>query len=420
MKRVVFIILDGLGGLPVKELGGKTPLEAANTPFLDSLARKGVTGLINVLDGLAPESGAAMFALFGGEVSKYPGRSGLEALGLGVKLKKGEVCFRGNFATINYNYVIKDVRGGGVTNAENKALVKALNQVELSDARVRVIREEGYRFLAIFTPKKKIGFSGFVTNTHPGYKRLKNSFLSEAVSIKKNPRVKRCVALKNDESSVLTARVVNEFTRKASEVLRKHSLNKKRKVKVNAVLLRNASVKFSVPRNKLLRGWGCVTNRFLELGLSKYFGMTPLRFKKSFRNVEEECILKSRLVVKALKDYSGVYVYVKATDPLGHAGNCAQKKRMIELVDEFFFKNLVQGLEKKGLLKEALVVVSCDHRTPCKLKRHSSHPVPLLIYGAGGDGTERFSERECAKGSLGVLKSNEFMKKIKELSGLKN
>ena len=176
--RKILINLDGLPDIRYKELGNRTPLEAANTPTLDYLARKGKTGKMYVMKGIAPESDFALFSILGYPNSKYPGRGIIEALGSNIKTKKNNIYLRGNFAKIKNNYLIE-----AQANPPSKKILRKLNQI---DKNIEVIPTLAHRCVVIV--KKRI--STAVSNMHPGYKNIKN--YSTAVPRNKRLKLKLC------------------------------------------------------------------------------------------------------------------------------------------------------------------------------------------------------------------------------------
>lgn len=349
VKRVI-IILDGLADRPIKKLGNKTPLEAAYTPNLDYMAMHGVTGLMYPIKGIAPESGAAQFVILGYPLSKYPGRGVIEAIGAGIKIKKRNVYLRCNFA------FVKGRRIGGRAIVPSKKIFRKLNRV---DRDIKIIPTIGYRGIMIVR-----NGSPNVSNTHPGYIRYKN--YSKAVTRSNVER--KCHGDKK------TCKKINDFVREAKKIL-----------KNKTILIRGAGNK--IPRLRKLRDWSLVVDMPVEIGLGKLLGMRILKRKN--------------VVGQALKAKSNVYVQVKGPDAPGHLGNFRKKVREIEKIDKML-KPLIKSKD--------IICITADHATPCKLRRHSKDPVPILIYGKGKDNVGRFSEKACGKGSIGKIEGKDLRK----------
>jgi 2,3-bisphosphoglycerate-independent phosphoglycerate mutase len=404
MKKLVLVVLDGLGDRPIRSLGNKTPLEYADTPHMDSLAREGRCGLMyTVGKGFPPESDAAMYAIAGYDPFKgYTGRAAFEALGLGITLGKGQVAMRGNFATVQ-DGVLVDARAGRIGGRDAEELVSALREIELSvPVRIRLERQEGYRFLAIFESDK---LSPNVSNTHPGYKRTEYSFSTARKFELGKVKVRKCVAL--DKGSEFTAEVVNEFADRAHEVLEAHPINRKRDIPANYILLRDAAD--GLPEVEGLdkrygMRWGAVTERTVEKGMCSHLGMEIVKIAKE-KDLVRDCKNKVDATIKNIGNYDCIYVYIKGPDKPSHDGDVLEKVRVIEEIDKHLIAGLVNGLE----MDETVICVTSDHCTPCGTRSHSDDPVPLLIHGAGRDSCTSFSEPECARGSIGTVQGRELM-----------
>lgn len=390
MKKLVLVILDGLGDLPDKRIGGKTALEYAKTPNMDKLAKKSKCMLMYpVRKGFAPESDAAMFSIFGYDPFKsYPGRSGWTAVGVGIKPEG--VIMRGNFARFSRGKL--DVRAGRISGEEAKRLVKLIENIDLKDGSAHVhYYNEGYRMLVEFRSKQRL--SSKISNTHPGYTRYKG--FSFATKVGKKPR--RCKPLDDSKSAKLTAKLVNRFTKKISEILKKE--------KANYILLRNASTgvkKISSLKSRYGVSWAAIVKRKVEKGMAKMVGMDILEPKK-VSTTAADGKQKARMVGSALRIYDCVYTYMKGPDVPGHDGNIGEKVRIIEEIDKHFVSNLIKNVN----LNETVICITTDHATPCKVKAHTDDPVPVLIYDGEGRGFSGFSEKECSKG--GSIKGIELM-----------
>ncbi len=412
MKKLCFIIIDGLGDLPVAELGGKTPLEAAQKPFLDKMAEKGRTGILYPLKGMAPQSDAAIVALLGYDTSSYTGRGPLEAAGAGIQINKGDIAMRTNFATISGDNVwtatLEDRRAGRtLTTEESDELGKAINEsVNL-----------GYEF--IFKPTIehrgvlviKGDFSNDVTNTDAAYKRIgKIGVVGKG-------------GISPAEGDRKTAETVNSFVEQSYEILKKHNVNKKRVQKgllpANVILTRDAGIEVPVFQDinkKTGRKWGAVVGMPLEKGIAMSAGMDVLSFEYPpitagdiydhlYQSLAAEITYSKIFLLK--EQHDAYWLHFKETDIPGHDGDFRVKIRMIEVLDKKFFSWLIE--------QDYVVVVTADHSTPCILKNHSADPVPLLVYGLGKDESVAFSEKECRKGSLGEMEGKDLLAKIKDM-----
>jgi len=394
MKKVVLIIIDGLGDEPIPQLGNKTPLEAARIPNFDFLAKNGVCGLVLPWHekGKLPTSEDTHLAIFGYDPKKSnPGRGVLEVLGIGEKIKKGDVCFRGNFATVNENLVVVDRRAGRIE--DTKDLIESLNKIKIKGVKVIVKKAFGHRIGIIFRGKN---LSAKVSSNDP--KKV-------GVEVLKIKGEKRMV------------KIVNEFLEKARAILENHPKNKKRvkegKLPANYILLRGAGKFRKIESFKEKYGLkaGFIAGGALYKGIGRYLGMEEIKVKGADGTIKTNLRGKFLAVKKAIKNYDFIFLHIKACDNLAEDGKFLEKKEFIEKID--------QNLQPILNLKDVLIVVTGDHST-CSLKKsHCNLPNPILIYGAEKDGCENFSERECKKGKLGILKQIDLMKKIFTLTKVK-
>lgn len=403
-RKLVYVLIDGVGDRPDPRLGGLTPLEAARTPVLDGLARTGVQGLVYPVErGIAPESDVAVLHMLGYKLLEdYPGRGVVEAIGAGLEFMDGDLALRGNLATVSDSLKIIDRRAGrDVRDEEARQLVEALNKgVRLRDARVLFRHTVGHRVVVhIRSPHTRL--SSNITNTDPAYQRVGG--MGAARTGLGDLYVEECKPLDDRPETILAASIVNEVTKRCYEVLRDHPVNKNRvregRLPANIVLMRDASDR--VPRLRPIRElygvrMACIADMPVEIGIAKLVGMEPV---KSPGVADYEW--KARKTLELLEAYDGVYVHLKGPDEPGHDGLPEAKKESIEEVDNKYFKGLVEGID----LEKTVIVVSGDHSTPCQLKSHSDDPVPLLVSGAirERDNTARFTEAESRKGALGVL-----------------
>lgn len=374
MKKII-IILDGLGDLPCKELNGKTPLEKAYTPNMDFLAREGKIGMMYpIRKGWAPESDQAMISMLGFDVFKaYTGRGVLEAYGSGIDFK-GKVVCRCNFAKIK-DGIITAVQGA--TEEQSKRFAKILNKLRKD---VKLVPTIGYRSVMLINTKS----SPRVTNTHPGYIITKN-FCSKAQPIAgKKLRVLRCKPLVKEAKK--TADIINDFV-KLSE----------KKLKGFTLITRGTGN--MLPKLKKLKGkWILLADMPVEKAVGRLVGMKVLPKYKGLNKTFK--VIKNNF---AKFDY--FYLQIKGPDSFGHKGLPKEKMRSIEEIDREFVSRIKD-------LPFDVGCITADHSTPCSVKAHSEHPVPILIYGKGKDIVKEFSEKACKNGSLGFFEGRKLLKLI--------
>ncbi len=411
--KTILVILDGAADLPTTSLNNKTPFEAAKIPNLDYFAKNGKTGLIYPVNPtVAPESDVAVTALLGYDPYKYfTGRGPLEAHGSDIPLKGPFLALRANFATADDDNEITDRRAGRtLTTPEAHALAKEINEkVELP---CKFIFKSTIEHRGVLVLKGR--FSDEITNVDPAYKRVGAFGIAHDVD---NDYVQRCMPLKKEARRA--AAIVNEFVENSREVLKNHPINKKKEKKgykpANVILLRDAGNK--LPKFPQKKKWAAVTSFPLEKGIARLAGIKVLPFdypaitsKNVYKHLYEGLDLTIQKSIKYLrtnfKKYDTFYIHLKETDIPGHDGFPKHKVKMLEIIDREFISKLRKF--------KARIAVTCDHTTPCERKRHTYHPVPLLIYGKGADKTERFTEQECRMGSLGRIKGKDLMKLLQK------
>ncbi len=419
MKKILYIILDGLGDLPIKELGDKTPLEAAFTPNLDRLAQTGITGIVYPLGkGIAPESDTAVISLLGYDALKYyTGRGPLEAFAEGLSIVDGNLAVRVNFATaVNGGLAIKDRRvSRSLTPEEADNLTKELNsKVILSNATFEFKNTVGHRGVLVIRGMHS-RLSGHITNTDPAYARdnlfgqALDKFQDVVLESKPMPGYEDLL------EAIESAGLLNEFTQKSRQVLNNSAVNKKRISRnlppANIILCRSAGdslpkfPSFSSLYNNLKIG--CFVEMPVERGIALLTGMDIVDIPSSTGHLDVDYPVWVKVILDALNRYDGLYIHIKGPDEPGHDGDFIKKKDIIEMIDKFFFANFISKINSNDFI----VCVSADHSTPCVKKAHSQGPLPLVICGSGisPDGSLSFSEKAAKLGSLGELQGSQVM-----------
>ncbi len=370
-SKVVLLVIDGLGDLPVN---GKTPLEKAQTPHLDRLARKGVCGLTDpVRKGVTPGSGPSHLALFGYDPLRYQlGRGILEALGSGIEVGQDDLVARGNFATQKDGLIV-DRRAGRIPTSENETLCQQLND------RLK--------------PKKGIVATLYPGKEHRFVVRFRGEGLDDKLSDAdpQKDHKPRAYAQPLSPSAAKTAEIVNALLDEVTELLRDRDT-------ANTILLRGFSKFPALPTMSelyKLKPAACA-NYPMYRGLARLLGMEVLE-------VGAETADLFTAIESSYKDYDFFYIHFKKTDAAGEDGNYEAKVRAIEEIDSF-----IPRLE--ALAPDVLVVTS-DHSTPCLLKSHSWHPNPFLLVAPSAfpDDIEVFTERSCSRGMLGCFPALEAM-----------
>ena len=373
-SKIVLLVVDGLGGLPM-EPGGQTELEAAVTPNLDALAASSDLGLSRpVAAGVSPGSGPGHLALFGYDPIRFQvGRGVLSALGVGFELQKSDLAARINFATLDDAGKISDRRAGRIPSEKGEELVGLLNEnLRLDGAEVSIVHEKEYRAVAIFHGG---GFSGELYDTDPqrvGLEPLPVRPIDDSPEAKKG------------------ADVANSFVEKANGILAgRHP--------ANTVLLRGFGMHPALPsfEDTYKLDAAAIASYPMYKGLARLAGMQLLQ--------EGEGIAGEFETLEASWDaHDFFFVHIKPTDAAGEDGDFARKAAVIEEVDAQIPRVLDLG--------PGALAITGDHATPAKMKSHSWHGVPVLVNSPYTLPTaDRFGERPCAGGTLGVFPAEEIM-----------
>jgi len=369
--KIVLLVLDGLGGLPVD---GRTELETARKPNLDALAARGACGLTTpVLPGITPGSGPAHLALFGYDPLRTQfGRGILEALGSGVEVGPEDLVARGNFATLKAG-LVSDRRAGRLATEKNARLCQKINAAIPSqrDIETRLYPGKEHRFVARFRGE---GLSDRLSDADPqkeGKPRVPASPLA--------PGADRAAA------------IVNGYMDAVTDLLKDEPV-------ANTILVRGFSKFPSIPSMAEIYRIrpAAIANYPMYKGLARLLGMTVI-------DVGAETSALFDALDKRYKDFDFFYIHYKKTDAAGEDGNFAAKVAAIEEIDAL--------LPRLTALGPDVLVVTADHSTPAVLKGHSWHPNPFLLVSrfALPDEVTRFSERDCGRGSLGRFPALQVM-----------
>ena len=423
MKKLIYVVIDGMGDLPNKTLDNKTPLEVAQTPNMDALAAGGETGLMyTVKKGVAPESDVAVISLLGYDPFKYStGRGVIEVAGAGLKMKNGDLALRCNFATLGKGKAIIDRRvARSLSTEEATELTKAANEevkLESYPATFEFKNTLGHRAVLLIKSEAK-PLSSSITNSDPAYTVI------NGIGVAQNNVemvLKTCEPTDKTEAAKVSASLVNEFIDKTHALWENHRVNAKRaaegKLKANVVLTRDAGhllPKFFNIDDHYHVNFAALADMHAERGIAQLAGMDSMLLPPPSGDLKKDCEIRVKTLTEMLPKHDCFYIHLKGPDEPGHDGNCLLKTQIIASIDKYFFGPLLKQIS----LKDNLICVTADHATPCSLKVHSDTPVPILISGSklGGGKSMKFCERECAEGSLGTLdRGCELLPKLMEL-----
>lgn len=392
IDRILMVICDGLGDRPVKELGGKTPLEAADTPNLDRLARASECGLMYTLGrGLVPGSDTAHLAIMGYERKKYYfGRGPIEVAGLGLKLQHGDVALRGNLGTVDDNMIIVDRRAGRIRDVS--PFTHLLDGMEIDGVTFIVKPGTAHRAGVIMRGED---LSDAITDADPH---------------KPDLPTRKVIPTAETEAATRTADVLNKFLDRAYQTLKDNPENKKRIAAggppANYLLVRGAGQYSTVPGFKERYGLSacCIAGGGLYKGVGAYLGMDVLDVPGATALPDTDINAKFRLALENLKTHDFVFVHIKAADSLGEDGNFAGKRDFISKIDRA--AEAIVTLPPKILL-----IFTADHSTPCMQKSHSGDSVPIMFRGDGVriDDVVQFGERACGAGNLCIIEGKDVM-----------
>lgn len=410
-SKAIYVLLDGVGDLPNPLLGGLTPLEAARTPYLDQLTSNGCLGsVVSVGKGIAPQSDIAVFNMLGYDFKDlgYPGRGIIEALGMGMDFRNGDLVLRGNFATIDEQGNITDRRAGRIIQRDEAVEVCMTLEKSLKfthNIKVTLQPSVGHRVIVKFSDPSR-SLSSKVSNTDPAYDRIDGMGVArESTDLK----MQKCVPEEGGDSAAASAQAINEFSSQVVQILSNHPVNSRRAANglkpMNAILLRDSgnhlpSIEPISKRYGL--EFGSVVDMPVEVGISRITGMhyTTGGDINAYQEKATKCM-------EQVKKWDVVYVHIKGPDEYGHDGDAKGKKTSIEQIDELFFGTLLRNVD----VSEIMLIVSGDHSTPCIRKAHTDDPIPVLFTGGGveKDRSKRFTERESLRGSRGSMKGVEIL-----------
>jgi 2,3-bisphosphoglycerate-independent phosphoglycerate mutase len=372
--KLALVVLDGLGDLATREQGSLTPLEAAATPNLDALAKVSAQGrMIPVAPGITPGSGPGHLGLFGYDPLEFQvGRGVIEALGLGVELKTGDVCARANFATLNAQGIVTDRRAGRIPTETCEKLVAMLSAKiqKIGDTEILIRAGKEHRFVVVF---RGPGLEGPLTDADPN---------REGLPI---PHVKPRDPQSAGQNKM--AKLIADFYSQALPIIAQQK-------PANGFLMRGIAHQPHIPlfedRYRLKPAALAVYPMYK--GLSQLVGMKKIEGPQTIKEQFERYLAE-------YANFDFFFIHYKYTDKAGEDGNFAAKKKAIEDFDA-----ALPVLLKK---KPDVLAITGDHSTPCAMKGHSWHPQPVLLHSAysGTDKLDRFTETGANLGSLGVFEA---------------
>lgn len=395
--KTIIILGDGMADEPIEALGNKTPLQAAKKPYIDLLASKGKSGLLDTIPpGFKPGSEIANLSVLGYNVPKvFEGRGSLEAASMEVDILPNEMAMRCNLICIE-DGKIKNHSAGHISTEEATELIHFLDE-KLNDGTVSFYPGVSYRHLL----KMKGGNKDLdCTAPHDVVGTTFEDVLIKATS----------------KDAEKTASYLNDLILKSQELLKDHPINKKRiaegKDPANSIWPWSAGYRPQMQTLQELYGIksGSVISAVdLIMGIGKYAGLKLIHVEGATGLYDTNYEGKAQAAIEALKHDDFVYLHIEASDEAGHEGDFELKTRTIEYLDSRVVKTIYEAT--KDWDEPVTIAILPDHPTPCHLRTHTNKPVPFLIYRSneGGDKVQVYDEFESAKGDYGTLVGHEFM-----------
>jgi len=391
-KKILVVIMDGLGDRAVKQLGYRTPLQVAKKPNLDWFAQNGSTGCMDVIGpGIRPGSDTSHLALLGYDPYEvYTGRGPFEAAGVGLVGQGGDIAFRCNFATVDGSMNVLDRRAGRIKEPDTTELVAALDGLKVNGLEAIVKDATEHRAVLLLRGE---GLDPHVTDADP------HATATVHRSEPMVPQAKR------------TADAVNEFVKRSFEILDHHPVNERRRKEgnpaANILLPRGAGL---FPDIQPFEGkWGmtasCVAGVSLIKGICRVCGLEIVDAPGGTGGLDTDMESKARTAIRELGRKDFVIMNVKASDIASHDGDHNRKIEVIERLDG------MARIIREELPEGSAVAFAADHCTPVERMDHSGDPVPLCIYSESTikDGSRSYDEVTCSHGGIGRIRGKDLL-----------
>ena len=440
MKHII-ILGDGMADLPIEQLGGKTPLQYANKPIMDKLAREGRCGrLITVPEGFPPGSEVANTAILGYDLNKvYEGRGPLEAASIGYEMREDDFAIRCNIITLENERIITH-NGGNLQTEDARVLIDYLNEHLAKDP--AIVRKYGegrvlficgiqYRHLLVI----KGGNKHIICN--PPHDHPNEDWQPLLVSPENLENLDYLENLDHPEkparlSPAQTASLLNDLILKSQELLAKHPYNqekaKRGERQANSIWPWSGgyrpSMQTLMEQYPQVKSGAVISAVDLIQGIGKYAGLRIIKVPGATGLADTNYEGKAQAAIEALRTDDFVFVHVEASDEAGHDGDLDLKIKTIEYLDQRLIKPIYEAITANGQSSNGEIVKSSnedvciavlpDHLTPVELRIHVGQPVPFLIWHKGivADEVQQYDEVSCVNGSYGLLKLNEFMQTL--------
>ncbi|MDR2626887.1 MAG: cofactor-independent phosphoglycerate mutase [Dysgonamonadaceae bacterium] len=401
--KYIIILGDGMADEPIPALGNKTPLQVADTPYIDKVARLGRSGMLDTIPpGYAPGSEIANLSVLGYHIPDvFEGRGSLEAASMGVEILPGEMVMRCNLICIR-DKKIKNHSAGHISNREAEELIRFLNE-QLSDEKWSFYPGVSYRHL--------LKLKG-------GDKRLK---CTPPHDVPGTPFADVLVKAESPEAQA-TADALNRLIIRSQELLENHPVNLNRKAAgkdpANSIWPWSPGYKpkmQAMTERFPVRSGAVISAVDLIKGIGIYAGLESIEVDGATGLYDTNYEAKAQAALTALKEKDFVYLHIEASDEAGHEGDVQLKIKTIEYLDKRIVKPILEAVQTWD--EPVVIAILPDHPTPCLIKTHTRNPVPFIIYKPGEtpDDVTVYDEFAAEKGAYGLLRGEEFIERVFEL-----